>query len=482
MLIAFFTAIRPASAPGADAPPTRAILSISVHGAREWDCARGIHPWVIWRARTGSKVASPVAAGDRILIGTNNEDRDENAAPGGDLGVMMCVAASDGRFLWQTTHPRLGQRKHDIPRMPIMSRPAIDGNRAYYVSNRGELVCVLIRREVGRSDRGPDVATSRASAVGGEILWKLDMVSDLGVYKVEAPDIGNPVCSPLVVDDLVYCITGNGGDFDGVPAPGAPSLIAVNKFTGKVVWSSNAPGKNIVYGQWCSPAVAVVDGKKQILFPGGDGFLYGFEPLTGKLLWKIDLGGAVPVGDPHYRGLGRRNFFVGAPTVVGNTVYVGLDQIPEDNLMKTRRPLYAVELTTRGVATAPRVKWTFDNKNFDGTTASATVVDGKVYVISRSGFLFALNAETGDPLWMSNLEQQAAPFSAPYIHAGRLYVAGEEQLFMFALGPAPRCLGSFEFGGGSFMNSSPVAIDGRLYFGAAGYLWALVQPSPAGQH
>jgi outer membrane protein assembly factor BamB len=357
--------------------------------------------------------------------------------------------------------------------MPIASRPAIDGNRAYYVSNRGELVCVVIWPDARDNPMPADAKLPPKRA--GEIRWKLDMVADLGVYKVEAPDIGNPICNPLVVGDDVYCVTGNGGDFNGVPAPSAPSFIAVDKWTGKIRWSSNAPGKNIVYGQWSSPALCEVDGHKQIVFPGGDGFLYGFEPDSGKMLWSIDLGGSVPAGDQHDRGLGRRNFFVGSPTTEANLICVGLDQIPEDNLMRTRRPFYAVELKLIDGKTVPRIKWAFDDDHFDGTTAAAAVSGGVVYVLSRSGYLLAINAVTGRAIWESKLDEPAALFSAPYVAGGALYASSEEHLFMFALEPAPRCLGCFDLGA-NLMNTTPVFSKGRLYVGAGGQLWALVPP------
>ncbi len=40
-------------------------------------------------------------------------------------------------------------------------------------------------------------------------------------------------------------------------------------------------------GQWTSPAYATVNGKGQVIFPGGDGWLYGFEAKKGELLWKF---------------------------------------------------------------------------------------------------------------------------------------------------------------------------------------------------
>src|SRR5205823_6005137 len=146
----------------------------------------------------------------------------------------------------------------------IASTPAVDGDRVYYVSNRCELVCA-------------DAAGDPAQKGKGKIVWSLDMMKDLKVYPggIEG---GLANCSPLVMDDLVYVVTSNGVDGNTLqpPAPDAPSFLAVHKDNGKVAWSSSLPGPNILDGQWGNPAAAVVNGVKEVIFPGGDGWLYGF--------------------------------------------------------------------------------------------------------------------------------------------------------------------------------------------------------------
>ena len=48
---------------------------------------------------------------------------------------------SDGAFLWQIVHDKLDDSNIDPPGIGIASTPAVEGDRLYYVSNRGELVC-----------------------------------------------------------------------------------------------------------------------------------------------------------------------------------------------------------------------------------------------------------------------------------------------------------------------------------------------------
>ena len=76
--------------------------------------------------------------------------------------------------------------------------------------------------------------------------------------------------SPVVWEDLVFVGTSNGRDSsdEKVIAPKAPSFLAVNKDTGKVVWQDNSPGEGILHGQWSSPALGLVDGVQQAVFAG----------------------------------------------------------------------------------------------------------------------------------------------------------------------------------------------------------------------
>ena len=74
-------------------------------------------------------------------------------------------------------------------------------------------------------------------------------------------------------------------------------------------------------GQWSNPVSAEVNGKGQVIFPGGDGWLYAFEATTGKLIWKFDCN---PKKSDYQPGKGTRNYFLATPVVYENKVYVGV--------------------------------------------------------------------------------------------------------------------------------------------------------------
>jgi outer membrane protein assembly factor BamB len=140
-------------------------------------------------------------------------------------------------------------------------------NRLWLVTNRCEVVCAAI---------DPAKPGSRQP----EILWSFDMMRELGVVPHNMT-----CCSLTAAGDLLLVSTSNGVDklHKAVPAPAAPSFIALEKNSGRLVWADGSPGANIVHGQWSSPAFAVIGGVGQAIFAGGDGWVYSFRvnPAAG---------------------------------------------------------------------------------------------------------------------------------------------------------------------------------------------------------
>ena len=54
--------------------------------------------------------------------------------------------------------------------------------------------------------------------------------------------------SPLIVNDMVYVVTGNGVDerHIDIPSPEAPSFLALDKTTGAKRWQNNLPTAALV--------------------------------------------------------------------------------------------------------------------------------------------------------------------------------------------------------------------------------------------
>ena len=241
-----------------------------------WDVKTGKN--IKWKVQIGStSYGNPVVADGKIFLGTNNANP-RNPEIDGDKGVLMCFRESDGKFLWQAVSDKLDSGgDNDFPDQGVCSSPIVEGKRLYYVNNRAELVCLDTEGFLDGKNDGPFQDEARKGPTDADIIWKLDMMKELGVYQRNMAN-----SSPVIWEDLVFLETSNGASDEKIPAPKAPSFIAVNKNTGKIVWQDNSPGEGILRGQWSSPALGKVDDILQVVFAGGDGWLYGFNARTGR--------------------------------------------------------------------------------------------------------------------------------------------------------------------------------------------------------
>src|SRR5262249_17831257 len=248
--------------------------------------------------------------------GTNNgAPRDPSHK--NDASVLMCFRESDGKFLWQYVSPRLASGQANDWPGSSMPAPMIEGDRLWVVTNRCETVCF-------------DIGPLRRGEGQPKLLWKVDMINELGVFPhAAAMGMMSLCCIGASYKDWIYVVSGNGVDESHakIPAPDAPSLVCFNKQTGKVVWKDNSPGKNIMHGQWTSPLVIEINGRGQVIAGQGDGWLRSFDAETGKLVWKCD---ANPK-DSKYElgGRGTRSHFLATPVLHGARVYIGVGQHPE---------------------------------------------------------------------------------------------------------------------------------------------------------
>src|SRR6266480_3809807 len=121
--------------------PDRNMVSTMKGLPLDWDVKSKKN--VKWVAELGSQsYGNIVVSGGVVLIGTNNESVRDPKQPG-DRGVLMAFRESDGGFLWQHTHEKLASgRANDWPYQGVASSPLVEGNKVYYVSNRGVLWCV----------------------------------------------------------------------------------------------------------------------------------------------------------------------------------------------------------------------------------------------------------------------------------------------------------------------------------------------------
>ena len=206
----------------------RAEMDPEVKNAPVWNCYKDKDKRVVWRAKIGSKPGPVAFAGENILVGTDFYKEDMLTHRFIEYGgAMMCFNSQTGEFLWQSAHPQLPLRVNDMVGS-INSRAWVEGRRAWYISNRGELVCVDTEGFHDGKNDGPFTAEELTGLSDADFIWKLDMIGELGVFKRDAGDAWSTMCSPVVLGDLVFCVTGEG--CRSLDQPGsAPSFLADRK-------------------------------------------------------------------------------------------------------------------------------------------------------------------------------------------------------------------------------------------------------------
>jgi outer membrane protein assembly factor BamB len=454
----------------------------------DWDVDSGKN--IKWTAKLGSRAyGGPVISGGKIFVGTNNESP-RNPKITGDKGVVMCFRQADGKFLWQAVHDKLASGLvNDWPREGICSTPFVEGNRVYYVSNRCEVICADTEGFLdGKNDGVQDEKSQEPT--DADIVWRLDMMKELDVFPHNLA-----TSSPLIAGDILFVITSNGVDEGhiNIPSPKAPSFLAINKHTGKVIWQDGSPGEHILHGQWSNPTYTVVNGQAQVIFPGGDGWVRGFDAQSGKLIWKFDCN---PKSSKYLLGgRGTRNEIIATPVVFDNKVYIGVGQDPEHG--EGVGHLWCIDITKTGDLSpvndnfdpaAPENKnsglvWHFggpaDAKTqeqtnrdiiFGRTLSTCAIQDGLVFEAELGGYLHCLDARTGKEYW--NHDLKAAVWGSPSWIDGKVYIGDEDgDIFVFAASKEKKLIAQHDMK--TPVKSTPVAVDGVLYIMTDNQLFAI---------
>jgi outer membrane protein assembly factor BamB len=556
-----------------------------------------------WVAPVGSQTyGNPVVASGQVYIGTNNGAGYLKRYPSTvDLGCLLAFSESDGSLLWQHSSEKLSTgRVHDWPLQGICCAPLVEGERLWFVSSRGYVLCLDTKGYYDGEDDGPvtkewirllkvsvdqkaglddgtiseelresfstvgfalpdDVAVRtddpgkkwsfdaivegkkqqfQLRAAGPSLLahkqtttddkneadtiWTFDMMNELGVSQHNMCS-----CSVTALGDILFVNTSNGVDEThiNIPAVDAPSFIAMDKNTGEVLWTDSSPGKNVLHGQWSSPTVGELGGVPQVIFAGGDGWVYSFRADRGQegkpeLLWKFD---ANPkTSEWILGGRGTRNNVIATPVIHEGRVYVAVGQDPEHGegighlwcLDPNRRGDISAELAVhiddRGTPIAHRrlqavneeegeiavdnvnsaVIWHYseNDQNGDGeidfeetmhrSCGTVAIKDNLLYIADFSGLFHCLDATTGAVHW--TYDMFAAAWGSSLIVDGKVFIGDEDgDLAVFPL-TADRDValvddapGIAEINMKNSVYSTPIVANGVLYISNKTHLFAI---------
>jgi outer membrane protein assembly factor BamB len=385
----------------------------------------------------------------QVFIGVNDLAIDHPAIESSGGGILMCREATSGKLVWQLPIPR-NVAGNTPPshfghwKCGVCSQPAIDGDRLFLVGPRGDVLCVDRNGQADGNDGPfqddsiymgvPEDSDYELTDTDGDIVWRFDLLEALDV-------VPHDVCgsSPAQYGDYVYFCTSNGQDHRHAKMvnPDAPSLIAIDKATGRLVATDDEPiSANTLHGQWSSPVAAEFDGRPTIVYGGGDGVLYAFEPVEastvgdkpGKLttIWKRDCCPAdyrMRDGRPlPYSGWRRRlpdgpSEIISTPAVYNGRVYVAIGQSPVHGPGKGM--LSCIDGATGEVV--------WQNRDVGRTLSEAAIHDGLLYLPDYSGKLHCIDAQTGATVWQHDVG--AVWCASATVADGRVFIGTERMSF-----------------------------------------------------
>jgi outer membrane protein assembly factor BamB len=442
---------------------------------------------VRWVARLGTEThASPIVAGGRVYIGTNNnEPRDP--VHRGDRGVVMCFEETTGQFLWQLVVPKIKTSVFwDWPNAGTCSPPTVEGDRVYLVSNRGEILCLDAHglangndgpfRDEARHSDPPAEAAAEPSKTDADIVWLYDMIKELGVRQHDSAH-----GSVLLYGQFLYVNTSNGVDdtHKKIASPNAPSLVVVDKTTGRLVARDDEHiGPDIFHCTWSSPSLGQVNGRPLIFFAGGNGVVYAFEPVTAsaegevqtlKKVWQCDCDPTAPKKEVHRFNGNRRespsNIF-GMPVFHQNRLYVA----GGGDLWwgKNEAWLKCLEASGSGDISTSGLVWSYPLVRH--TMATPAVANGLVFATDCSQVLHCVDAVTGKACWTHEAEGEM--WASALVADGKVYVGTRRgDLWVLAAEREKRVLARVPMG--APISGTATAASGVLYVPTMTHLYAL---------
>jgi outer membrane protein assembly factor BamB len=352
--------------------------------------------------------STPVVWGDRIFL--------TQALESGKRRGIVAFDRRSGKQLWQEVIPCTTAETTHTQNPPCSGSAVADGTAVYaHLGSAGVLACSHDGKKLWHRDLGP-------------LLHKWGNGS-----------------SPILYRD--HLIVWHG--------PGEPSyLIAFNKKTGETVWKTEERAINSpIFGSWSTPVVLRVGPRDELIFPlpgdriGGDGEFKGYDPATGKELWRCG-------------GLGNEIYAMPVVSAKGDFI-VGISG--------HNGPTMAIRPGGTGDVTATHQVWRVAGKN-PQRIGTGIIHDRHLYLADADGFAECIDAATGKQVWKERLGGRL--WGSMLLAEGRLYVSNlEGQTFVLEASPQFKLLATNDLGEVTYAALAPS--NGELFLRTYDHLYCI---------
>ncbi|MDP6046044.1 MAG: PQQ-binding-like beta-propeller repeat protein [Phycisphaerae bacterium] len=381
----------PASAPDQWAQfhgPRRDNASTETNLLKQWP-ARG--PKLLWARRgVGSGYAS-LAISDKRIYTAGNIDKQ----------TVITALGLDGNILWQAPNGPVAGRSYPGAR----GTPTVDMGRVYHLAPDGAAICL--------------------DAETGKEIWALNV---LDKFKGENCTWG--LSESLLIDgNNVICVVGGK----------KTSIVALDKKTGKTVWTSRSlrdkPG-------YASPIVVEYGGLRQIVTAMSRSIV-SVSAGSGKLLWRTE----------HIVTLDEN---------IMTPVY------HDGHLFVSGPGRGATLLKLKVVGKKCTVKTAWRNPKFDNAHGGVVLAGGYLFGHSEKGArMTCVNFKTGKTMYSLNHDAAGKKSAAITLADGMLYILSDRKKVWLAKADPKefKPVSSFSLlpGGSGPSWAHPVVFSGRLY-------------------
>jgi outer membrane protein assembly factor BamB len=406
--------------------------------------ADGQHPPLTWDVKTGTNVrwktpipglghSCPIIWGDRVFVTTavsgdpkatvrvgNYGDPDSVKDSSKHTWQVLCLYRDTGKVLWtKTAFQGVPKIKRHLKGSQANCTPVTDGKRVVACFGPEGLYCYNFQ---------------------GKLLWKRDLSSIDSSFALDQEYAWGFGSSPIIHDGLVILQCDLSKD----------SFIAAYRLEdGSRAWSTARDE----IPSWSSPIVWR-NGRRTELVTNASQYARGYDPRTGKELWRLAKKSEVTIPTP----------------VVGrNVVYITSGNRPI-------QPIFAVRPGATGdISLQPKethsahIAW---SKLRGGPYMTTPIAYGKyLYICSNAGILTCYLADTGKEVYKERLggvSYTASPIAAE----GRLYFTSEQgAVRVVKAGPKFELLAVNELG--DVCMATPAISGGTLFVRSQHYLFAL---------